>query len=155
MRDDLFSNFDDLVSPTGDLALGNSIESGYVRSYFSGRDWQSIDVESLREGYPGDPAACLSFMTHDAFCYFFPSYLRMAYLEYETADAIFDCIIGKLHAVAFGDLTLRRVFEAYEPHQLSAIAEIVSRLSEKYCKYYPRDLAAEAFAEYWSKHLSS
>lgn len=153
MNNDQFSVFDDVTSPNDDnIALGNSFESGYVKSYFSGRNWRSIDVESLRESYPGDPAACLSFMTPDAFRYFFPSYLRMAYMEYDKADAIFDCVVGKLHAVAFEDSSLRRVFEGYEPHQLSAIAILVRQLSDAYCKYYPRDLAAEAFVKYWSKY---
>jgi hypothetical protein len=123
-----------------------------VKSYFSGRNWRSINVESMKENYAGDPSACLSFMTPEAFRYFFPSYIRMAYMEYDVADAIFDVVIAKLHSVAFGDSYLIEIIEGYGPRQLEAIATLVCKFSEKFCKYYPKDLAAEAFAKYWHKH---
>lgn len=150
----IFSPFETMLYPGDDnISQGNSLEAGYVASYFKKRDWMSLNVQAMRTEYPGDPSACLTFMTDDAFLYFFPGYMRMACVEYDSADAIFDTVVFRLLDAAEG-LEVRDIFQKYDPAQLRAIARDCVFLSEKYCRFYPEDLAALAVSKYWHQYSS-
>jgi hypothetical protein len=153
--DKLFDSFLNVPYPgDANISAGNSIESSYVADYFRGKEWGGLSVQDFSEHYPGDPAACLSFMTPAAFRYYFPGFMKIALLEYDVADAIFDVVINKL-SIAADDpsSTWRPVFEGYEPTHLHAIAKFLTVMSEKFCRHYPVDAAALALSSYWSKYL--
>jgi hypothetical protein len=151
----LFEPFYNLNYPgDANLSASPSIEGKEVSRYFKGKNWADLRVDSMRADYAGDPAACLSFMTDDAFRFYFPGYMRMALLEYETADAIFDAVVSKI-ARASEPGELRRVFEKYDRPQLSAIASLTEVLSENFCRFYPVDIAKESLERYWTKYIQS
>lgn len=138
----------------GHIAMGASIEAGYVRSYFREISWQKLSVEHLWEFYPGDPAGCLSFMTPCGFRYYFPGYMKMALLQYDSADAIFDAVMNKLSIAALDpNSELRSIFEKYEKKQLTGIAEFLTIISESIYKLYPVDIAEIAISTYWKRYL--
>lgn len=153
--DEIFNLFNNLPYPDDDnISDKNSIEASYVSNYFRGKQWDKLGVKELQEDYPGDPSACLSFMTPSAFRYFFPGYMKMALIEYDIADAIFDVVINKLVTTATDpNYYYRSIFEAYDHIYLNAIAKYLVVMSDKYCKHYPVDEAALALKSYWSKYL--
>ena len=57
-------------------------------------------LKDIRENYPGDESACLSFMTPEAFAFFLPLFMKFAVLEYDEAKNIPESIAYKLHSLA-------------------------------------------------------
>jgi hypothetical protein len=149
----IFSCFENIPYPGDEnISHDNGLEAGYVVSYFKKRNWMSLNVQAMRTEYPGDASACLTFMTDDAFRYFFPGYMKVAFVEYNSADAIFDKVIFRLSDAA-ENLEMRVIFEKYDEAQLRAIAQYCVLLSEKYCRFYTDDLAAIAVSKYWHQYL--
>lgn len=153
--DDVFEAFKDMPdNPPDKINMGDSIESLCVGNYFRNKSWLELNVIKLRESYPGDESACLSFMTPEAFRYFFPAYMRMALIEYDKADAIFDTVLSKLNIAAKDENSeLRQIFLRYQIFQLEAIAKYLVLLSESICHLYPVNLATIALEEYWGQYL--
>lgn len=150
---EILSAFEDTKYPgDSNIARSASMEGEYVAAYFKGKNWTSLTVQSLRTDYPGDPSACLSFMTDQAFRYFFPGYMKMACLEYDSADAIFDVVVDRIFDASEGS-RIREIFEDYDRAKLSAIAQYAELLSTEYCRHYPEDLAAIALSKYWHRYL--
>jgi hypothetical protein len=152
--DEILASFSSVPYPGDEnISIGASIEAQYVAHYFKGKRWSDLTVEALRNDYEGDPSACLSFMTHEAFRYFLPGYLKMALIQYDVADAIFDTVLFKLGGAANENTDLRLIVEGYNQAQLKAIAQYLQLLSAKICKFYPVDEAAAALDEFWGKYL--
>ena len=75
---------------------GYCLECLAVSNYFRGKTWEAISWADLSENYPGDPSACLGFMTTEAFSYYFPAYLLIATEHYDDSDTIPSVMIFKL-----------------------------------------------------------
>ena len=65
-------------------------EYAYVTEFFSGRAWNEITLEDLRDTYPGPPDACLHFMSAEAFHYYLPTYLSIFLQDWKHADTVAD-----------------------------------------------------------------
>jgi hypothetical protein len=70
-------------------------EGHMVTAFHRGKHWQDISLRHLLDEYPGDPSACLAFMTAEGWRYYLPAYLLMA-LEWDEAGAITDAVVGAL-----------------------------------------------------------
>jgi len=77
-------------------SYNNVLESRQIADYFRGRKWQDITLADLREGYIGDPSACLTFMTPSAFRFYLPAYLFICIESFSEADMIYDTTIRRL-----------------------------------------------------------
>lgn len=66
-----------------------------ITRFHRGKSWREITLRHLLEDYDGDPSACLAFMTAEGWRYYLPAYLLIA-LEWETADAVGDAVVGAL-----------------------------------------------------------
>ncbi len=137
-----------------DLAIGSgtSIESRAVERFFRDKTIGDISLAALRAGYSHDPAACLVFMTNEAFAFFLPAFLRISLDEYDAADAIPGAVINRLVEMAEGHDNGRRdaVMRSYTREQLGAIADFLEEMSDRYWHLYPEDSARRAL-RYW-KH---
>jgi hypothetical protein len=70
-------------------------EGHAIARFHRGKRWPEITLDHLRTGYPGDPTACLAFMTPEGWRYYLPAYLTIA-LDWEAADAIGEAVVGNV-----------------------------------------------------------
>lgn len=108
--------------PIGD---GSSIEGRAVEAYFREKGLDDITLEGLNKDYPHDPAACLVFMSNEAFAFFLPAFMRISLERYSTAGAIPEAVVGRLQDMAQGRDDERRdtLLRVYSRKDLAAVAE--------------------------------
>ena len=132
------------------IGQGGSIEARAVEAYFRGKSADDIQLSGFKRDYPHDPAACLVFMTDEAFAFFLPAFMRIALDDYEVADSIPEAVINRLVEMAEGRDDARRdaVLERYSAAEVESIAQFLKKMSELYWHQYPEDSALRAY-EYW------
>lgn len=69
-------------------------EYGYVAEYFRGKRWDELTLEHLLEHYEGPHYACTSFMSAEAYRYYFGAMMLMAMGHPE--DTLGDSIVFSL-----------------------------------------------------------
>ena len=52
-----------------------SYEGHAIAAFHQGKDWREITLRHLFDEYPGDPTACLAFMTPEGWRYYLPAYV--------------------------------------------------------------------------------
>lgn len=130
-------------------------EAAAVSRYFSGRTIDDVTLDSLSSEYSHDPAACLSFLTPQAFALFLPAFMRIALEQYEEANAIPEVVISRLLHIADGtDIERKDVLvDSYSPAQKREVAEFLEAMSSKYWRHYPSDDAKRALNIFWYQFL--
>jgi len=131
------------------------LERDAISKLFGSKQWTEISWQSLNEEYSGDPAACLGFMSHDAFRYFLPAYLRLCVLLGLDADATYDYTIN--HLTPSKSLRsasdFETVFSEFTEEQNQAIASVLLHLSRLDKERASWDDASDALDEYWRKFV--
>jgi hypothetical protein len=64
------------------------LESESVKAFLIGRHWSSLTYQEIYQNYSGDGSAILTFLTPDAFKFFYPGFLLISLNEFETADMV-------------------------------------------------------------------
>jgi uncharacterized protein DUF6714 len=77
-------------------ASGRHLECNMVAEFFAGRRWTDITLGQLQNQYPGDPSACLSFMSPEAFRYYLPVYMAIAIDRHESSDLAAEAAVAAL-----------------------------------------------------------
>jgi Family of unknown function (DUF6714) len=132
------------------IGRGGSIEAKAVETYFRDKTLDDVRLEGLKRDYPHDPAACLVFMTDEAFAFFLPAFMRIALDDYKVADSIPEAVINRLVDMAEGRDNERRdaVLQSYSRADVDSISRFLKTMSELYWHEYPDDAALRAYA-YW------
>lgn len=136
------------------ITVGNSIEAEDISKFLANRCAEEITLDILDLLYPHDPAACLAFMTPEAFAYFLPAWMKIALDDYDVANTIPETIISYLLALAEGKdpERLSTINASYTREQLGAVAKFLREMSVKYWHFYPSDDALKALMLYWHKY---
>ncbi len=125
-------------------------EYSYVENFFAGKRWTEISLESLREAYRGPPDACLSFMSHEAFRYFLPSFMWLFIERWEEADAVADAVIFSL--IPTRDPILEEWqterFSHFDENQRRVVADFLGYAEEIHGSEYETFELQEA-KQYW------
>jgi len=131
------------------------LEREAIAQFFGNRSWSEISWHSLRDEYSGDPAACLGFMSHHAFRYYLPAYLRVCVLSGLDADATYDYTIDHLMPSKSlrSDDEFETLFAAFTEEQNQAIANVLLHLSRLDQQRALWDDASVALDEYWRKYV--
>jgi hypothetical protein len=82
--------FDGTAYPgDANIAYGTSedLERQQIAADFRGKSWRDVDLAFVRR-YVGADAACLAFMSSDAFRYFLPAFLLITIDEFESIDLV-------------------------------------------------------------------
>lgn len=108
-----------------------TLEALAIEEYFAPLRWQDVSWESLRD-YHGDKAACLYFMSPNAFLYFFPSYLLMTLND----NCMETGLIGQIMPLTYGLETDSRFFNlmqrCYNTRQKKCIGYFLLQINERY-----------------------
>jgi hypothetical protein len=147
-----FNVFDDDPFDVGNRVTdGDGLEARAVEEFFSGRSLSEITLQRLTDGYMHDPAACLVFMTPEAFAFFLPAFMRIALEDYDHADVIPEVVIGRFVEMAEGrdDERLAAIRSSYSTPQIRCVADFLEEMSTHYWHRYPEDLAKRARDAYW------
>jgi len=131
------------------------LEREAISKFFGCKQWTEISWQSLSEEYSGDPAACLALMSHDAFRYFLPAYLRLCVVWGLGADATYGYTIDHLtpsKSLRSAD-EFARVFSEFTEEQNQAIASVLLHLSSLDKDRASWDDASDALDEYWRKFV--
>ena len=137
------------LSPNVPIGEGASIEARAVEAYFRSKRARDISINELARDYH-DPAACLVFMSNEAFAFFLPAFMRIALEDYAISGAIPEAVVGRLLAMAEGRDNERRdaVLRTYSKDELASVAKFLKEISARYWHKYPEDTAMRAY-EYW------
>ncbi|MGH7208827.1 MAG: DUF6714 family protein [Nitrospiraceae bacterium] len=157
LKEQVRSAFADVPYP-GDknIVQGSSLEAKEIESFFKGKRWEEITLESLKTNPPMDSSAGLSFMTKEAFQYYLPAYLMIAIDHKSEADVIPEFTIRALCIPEIPkpdrDRYHLRVenFTAAQRRAIKAVLEYVRELFEglPHAKFYAPTLAS---IQYWSE----
>jgi hypothetical protein len=94
-------------------------------------------------------------MSHHAFRYYLPAYLRVCVLSWLDADAAYDYTIDHLTPSKSlrSDDEFETLFAAFTEEQNQAIANVLLHLSRLDQQHASWDDASVALDEYWRKYV--
>jgi hypothetical protein len=118
-----------------------SYEGHAIAAFHRGKRWQEITLGHLRDGYPGDSTACLTFMTPEGWRYYLPAYVLMA-LDWEESDAIGDAVVGALTHPRAREASFTRVARDLGLEPEDVLAAHSSRFEERISGLSARELEA-------------
>ncbi len=158
VREDIAAAWAEEAYPGDDRIAYNTSarqeECNQVTGFFRGKHWRDITLESLAEEYGGDGAACLAFMTPEAYRFYLPAYMLISIDHPGTGDVLADAAVGSL--APWPDPTPRlqawwaeRVSD-FSPAQRKVIVEFLRFLRERYA-WGPPQLAAAL--RYWESKI--
>lgn len=132
------------------IANGSSLEHLQVEAFFKGKLWGDINLDGFNK-YIGDPSACLSFMTPEAFKYYLPAYLSISIKDYSVADVIPESTIYKIEKLT--DQENQEYLDAFNLDQKKMIAMFLDYMYRQHGDDFATDFAQKALSSYWARLL--
>ncbi len=118
---------DDRLIPRPEQPAGSSRdEHDYVAAYFKGKHWKQITRKGLLEVYEGPAYACLSFMSAEAYRFYVPAFMMIAFTEqeaYKAGDMICQAALSSLVRPQFDP-------ELYEKAKLPGMTDATNPFSQ-------------------------
>src|SRR5262249_32601998 len=143
---------DPIVPPRTDGRV--HLEAQGIEQFFRGKKWTEITLASLRKDYRGDPSACMTFMTPQAFRYYLPLFMTICLEHGIDADMILLSTIWRLtrgHSPLQDDRWMSERYSFLSKLQEQDIAEFLLVMRD-YCEpLLPGNDAEIAYKSYWER----